>query len=160
VSCLGFKGEAPRYSDNAYKNPFSDETALFETSERGMSRINVFWGTEGAHGETGRLFGQLGKFDKNTLDVGEGIGTKYEGIGDQKTIQFEDRRPELPTGMEKGGHGGSHGYLTNEFIQALVEDREPVVDVYEAMAMTVPGIIAHQSALKSGERLPIPDFDL
>ncbi len=160
VSCIGFRGEAPRYQNNIYNNPFSDETALFETSEGGMSRINVFWGTEGAHGETGRLFGQLGKFDGNTLEVGEGIGAKYEGIGDQKSINFPDRRPALPPGMEKGGHGGSHGYLTNEFINALLEDREPIIDVYEAMAMTVPGIVAHESALRNGERLPIPDFDL
>jgi predicted dehydrogenase len=159
VSCMGFKGEAPRYKDNTYNNPFSDESALFETSEGGMSRMNVFWGTEGAHGETGRLFGQLGKFDRDILQVGEGIGAKYEGIGDRKILEFPDRRPALPPGMDKGGHGGSHGYLTNEFIMALLEEREPLIDVYEAIAMTAPGIIAHQSALKNGERLVIPDFD-
>jgi hypothetical protein len=43
---------------------------------------------------------------------------------------------------------------------ALVEEREPVVDLYEAIALTAPGIVAHQSALKKGERLKIPDFDL
>jgi predicted dehydrogenase len=160
VSCLGFKGVAPRYQNNAYNNPFSDETALFETSEGGMSRINIFWGTEGAHGETGRLFGQWGKFDKDVLRTGEGIGAKYEGIGERETIELPDKRPPLPPGMEQGGHGGSHGYLTNEFLMSLLEDREPLVDVYEAMAMTVPGIIAHESALKNGERLKVPVFDL
>ncbi|MBE9512002.1 MAG: gfo/Idh/MocA family oxidoreductase, partial [Bacteroidetes bacterium] len=159
VSCLGFRGDAPRYENNIYNNPFSDETALFETSEGGMSRINIFWGTEGAHGETGRLFGQLGKFDKNIMVVGEGIGATYEGIGDRKTIDFPDSRPPLPLDMGRGGHGGSHGYLTNEFIMALIEDREPLIDVYEGIAMTAPGIVAHQSALKNGEQLTIPDFD-
>ena len=159
VSCLGFRGDAPRYENNIYNNTFSDETALFETSEGGMSRVNIFWGTEGAHGETGRLFGQLGKFDKNTLVVGEGIGATYEGIGDRKTIDFPDNRPPLPLDMGRGGHGGSHGYLTNEFIMALIEDREPLIDVYEGIAMTAPGIVAHQSALKNGEQLSIPDFD-
>jgi predicted dehydrogenase len=160
VSCLGFEGKEPRYRNNSYNNPFSSETALFETSEGGMSRINIFWGAEGAHGETGRLFGEYGKFDRNVLHVGKGIGAKYEGIGDRKEITFPDTRPPLPPGMEKGGHGGSHGYLTNEFIMALVEEREPVVDLYEAIALTAPGIVAHQSALKKGERLKIPDFDL
>ena len=61
--------------------------------------------------------------------------------------------------MSLGGHGGSHGYLTNEFIMALVEEREPLIDVYEGIAMTAPGIVAHQSALKNGERLTIPNFD-
>ena len=159
VSCLGFKGEAPRYNDNIYNNPFNSESALFETSEGGMSRINVFWGAEGAHGETGRLFGQLGKFENNILHIGKGIQAKYEGIGDRGVIEFEDRRPALPLDLKLGGHGGSHGYLTNEFIMALIEAREPIVDVYEGIAMTAPGIVAHQSALKNGEQLNIPDFD-
>lgn len=160
VSCLGFPGDAPRYKNNSYNNPFSSETALFETSEDGMSRINIFWGAEGAHGETGRLFGELGKFDENILHIGKGIGAKFEGIGDRDIIEFSDRRPPLPPGMEPGGHGGSHGYLTNEFIMALIEDREPLIDVYEAIAMTAPGIVAHQSALQKGIRLIIPSFDI
>ena len=159
VSGLGFRGDAPRYKNNSYNNPFSSETALFETSEEGMSRINVFWGTEGAHGETGRLFGELGRFDKNVLHIGKGIQAKYEGIGDRDEIEYPDNRPSLPEGMDMGGHGGSHGHLTNEFIMALVEDREPLIDVYEGIAMTSPGIVAHQSALKNGERLLIPDLD-
>jgi len=67
--------------------------------------------------------------------------------------------PALPPGMPAGGHGGSHGPLANEFITAILQDREPLVNVYEALAMTVPGIIAHQSALKGGERLTVPQFD-
>jgi hypothetical protein len=124
-----------------------------------MSRINVFWGAEGAHGETGRLFGELGRFDRNVLHVGEGFVAKFKDHGDRKEIEFPDNRPPLPAGMELGGHGGSHGPLTNEFIMALVEDREPLIDLYEGIAMTAPGIIAHQSALKNGEQMPIPDFD-
>ncbi|MCX6895570.1 MAG: gfo/Idh/MocA family oxidoreductase, partial [Verrucomicrobia bacterium] len=53
-------------------------------------------------------------------------------------------------------HGGSHTFITHEFIEALTQNRRPVVDIYEALAFTVPGIVAHQSALKSGELLKIP----
>ena len=60
---------------------------------------------------------------------------------------------------ESGGHGNSHPFLTHEFVSALVEEREPVVDVYESVAMTVPGIIAHQSALQGGPQLPVPQLD-
>ena len=42
---------------------------------------------------------------------------------------------------------------------ALLENREPAVDIYESLAMTVPGIVAHQSALKNGEMLDVPSFD-
>ncbi len=64
-----------------------------------------------------------------------------------------------PPGMPAGGHGGSHGPLANEFVTSILQDREPMINVYEALAMTVPGIVAHQSALKDGETLPIPQFD-
>ena len=57
------------------------------------------------------------------------------------------------------GHEGSHAFLTHEFIDALVKNRRPAVDVYAAVACTAPGIVAHQSALRDGERLKIPSFD-
>jgi hypothetical protein len=66
--------------------------------------------------------------------------------------------PPLPPGVPAGGHGGSHGPLMNEFITAILEDRQPLVNVYEALAMTVPGIVAHQSALKDGETLKVPQY--
>jgi hypothetical protein len=58
-----------------------------------------------------------------------------------------------------GGHGGSHGQLSHEFVTAILEDRQPLIDVYEALAMTVPGIVAHQSSLKDGQRLSVPQFE-
>jgi hypothetical protein len=57
------------------------------------------------------------------------------------------------------GHGKSHPFITNEFIMALVEDREPAIDLYEALAFCVPGIVAHESSKKGGEQLKIPSFD-
>ena len=42
---------------------------------------------------------------------------------------------------------------------ALLEDREPAIDLYESLAFCVPGIVAHESALKGGEQLDIPQFD-
>ncbi len=47
-------------------------------------------------------------------------------------------------------------FLCAEFTNALLEDREPEIDLYESLAMTVPGIVAHESAGKDGEQLPVP----
>lgn len=57
------------------------------------------------------------------------------------------------------GHQGSHTFLTHEFVDALAHDRRPVIDIYEALAYTVPGIVAHESALRGGESLKIPQYD-
>jgi hypothetical protein len=56
------------------------------------------------------------------------------------------------------GHHGSHTFLTHEFIDALTRDRRPTVDIHEALAYTVPGIIAHESALNGGELMKIPQL--
>jgi hypothetical protein len=66
---------------------------------------------------------------------------------------------KLPESLRvKSGHGGSHTFITHEFISAIVEDRHPEVNIWEAIAYTLPGIIAHQSALKGGEVMKIKDY--
>ena len=66
----------------------------------------------------------------------------------------------VPPGVNAGGHGGSHGYLMSELVDAILRDRKPWVDVAQALNMTVAGIVAHQSALKNGELRKIPQYAL
>ncbi len=149
VSCLGFRGSKAVYEPggNRYENPFADELALFETSEGGASRMLKAKSIEKFIVETGRVFGERGRMEGMTY-IGAVSGGELPDIS----------RPALPPGVPGGGHGGSHGHLTHEFISSILEDRDPLIDVYEALAMTVPGIVAHESALKNGERLAIPQF--
>jgi len=56
------------------------------------------------------------------------------------------------------GHGSSPPFITNEFINAILEDRHPEVNVWEAIAYTMPGVIAHQSALAGGACMKIRDY--
>lgn len=147
VSCAGFNAGTKEYQpeNNRYKNPFTDEIALFRTSEGGASRMVVAWGVEGHHGEMGRVFGERGSM----------LETTYQGVA--KNLPNLDR-PPIPPSVPQGGHGGSHGPLMNEFVTAILEDRRPVVDIYQALSMTIPGVVAHQSALKDGELLKIPQY--
>jgi predicted dehydrogenase len=148
VSCQGFHGSLPVYQPgaNRYGNTFMDEIALFKTSEGGASRMLMCKSVHSLVEETGRVYG----------DKGWMVGMKYTGT--LKDLP-DTSRPALPPGVPAGGHGGSHGQLSHEFLTAILENREPLVNVYEALAMTVPGIVAHQSALKDGESLKIPQFD-
>ena len=148
VSCAGFDAGLPEYKPgaNRYNNPFSDEVALFQTSEGGASRMLMCKGIHSLIVEQGRVFGERGYMD----------GTEYHGSAKELPDLV---RPALPPGVPAGGHGGSHGYLTDEFITSILQDREPLVHIYAALAMTVPGIVAHQSALKGGETLKVPQYD-
>ena len=78
----------------------------------------------------------------------------------EKVAKMNLRKPALPPNMSAGGHGGSHGYLTNDFIEAILLDRLPLVNVAVALNTTMCGVVAHQSALKDGELLKIPQFML
>ncbi|GAA4447635.1 Gfo/Idh/MocA family oxidoreductase [Ravibacter arvi] len=57
------------------------------------------------------------------------------------------------------GHGGSHPHLVHEFLSALVEDREPFPNAQQSANWTSVGILAHESALKGGEIIRLPDFE-
>jgi predicted dehydrogenase len=156
VSCIG-TGDAgePALKDNQYNNPFLNGMGLFLTDAGHPFRCNVAWDIH-AHGERAQWFGTKG-------------AVYLPGSGGQPlTIQIEDRTldtlpdywPMVPPKMRRGtGHGRSHPFITNEFVMALVEDREPAIDLYESLAFCVPGIVAHESALKGGEQLDIPQFD-
>ena len=66
----------------------------------------------------------------------------------------------LPEAMRhNSGHDGSHTFLAHDFIDSIINQRRPAVDIYNALAYTVPGIIAHKSALAGGERMKIPVYD-
>lgn len=148
VSCYGVRNEREMYQAgrNIYGNPFSTEIAMFRTSEGGLSRQARSGDSPGKPSEAGRLRGTKGTF----------YGT-YEGL---ETNLPDLNRPMLPAGMPAGGHGGSHGQLTHEFILSILEDRKPLIDIISALNMTVPGIVAHASALKNGESMKIPQYKL
>jgi hypothetical protein len=134
--------------NNPYNNPFQTEISLYRTSEGGMARMGRSSDTYG-HGygsETGRVRGTKGSFYD-----------KYQGL--EKNLP-DITQPPLPPGVPAGGHGGSHGRLSDEFISAILEDRLPEVHIANALNMTVGGIIAHRSALRDGEWLDIPQYSL
>lgn len=159
ASCLGWGNPQDPYikdRDNAYDNPFDVQSGIFKTNRNHMSRVNVFW--QGiAHGERAQWFGtDLAFYSPGS--GGQPFKIEGERAPDWKKIpNFWERLPK-PL-RHDSGHGGSHTFITHEFIAALIEDREPAVDIYEALAMTSPGIVAHESSLKGGEQLKIPQFD-
>lgn len=56
-----------------------------------------------------------------------------------------------------GGHQGSHHFLADDFVRAIAAGTLPPVNAWVAARYTLPGIIAHQSALQQGARLRVPD---
>lgn len=57
------------------------------------------------------------------------------------------------------GHGGSHPHLAHEFVMAIIEDRDPFPNAAQSANWTSVGILAHESAMKGGEIIKIPDYN-
>jgi predicted dehydrogenase len=76
---------------------------------------------------------------------GDGDGDGESGAGHRSFVQG-------------GGHGGSHPHLVHEFVSSVLAGRPPSVDDLTAANWTATGIAAHESALRGGERVVIPDF--
>lgn len=152
VSCQGHRGIVPAYQpeNNVYKNPFGTEIALFRTEEGGTARMIIARDIQGHSVETGRCFGEKGSYTD-----------KFNGCEEAANLvaRLSLKKPALPPNVKPGGHGGSHGYLGNEFVESILENRRPLVDISKALNMTVPGIIAHHSALKDGETLKVPKYE-
>jgi predicted dehydrogenase len=58
------------------------------------------------------------------------------------------------------GHGGSHPHLAHEFLSALAESRDPFPNAVQSANWTCVGILAHESAMKGGQLLRLPEFTL
>jgi mycothiol synthase len=65
---------------------------------------------------------------------------------------------ELPCEFFQGVGGRSDlEAMLADFVESVRGDTKPPVDVHESMDMQLPGIVAHESGLRGGVRLDVPD---
>jgi hypothetical protein len=172
VTAMGWGDQHQMLGDkNYYKNPFWNSQAFFKTSGGHSARISVWWHAAAGHTERGAFYGDRMSY---VMERPEGsppvvirqsprpesqIGIYDSQVGIER-FKVPDHREKLPHELRgvQAPHGNSHPFITHEFIAAIVEDRVPAVDVREAIAYTLPGLIAHRSALQGGAQLKIPDL--
>lgn len=156
VSCQGSADfDESRRTPNGIGNIFNSEVGLFRTAEGGLSRM-IICKSQGEYLEAGRVRGEYAGY--NNSFVGDATGQKRYEEAIKNGLQL--RKYALPPGVEPGGHGGSHGYLGDDFVDAILRGRKPAVDVIDALNMTTPGYYAHLSATRDGETLKIPQYSL
>lgn len=153
-----FQGEV---KPNGAGNVFSSEAAICRTGEGGLFRL-VKTNAQGEYLEAGRLRGEYAGYDGHNGRVDGFVG---DGVGKERLEKalaegLSLKKPLLPPSVQAGGHGGSHGYLSNDFVEAILLDRAPRVGILDALNMTVPGYYAHLSATKDGETLKVPQYTL
>ena len=72
---------------------------------------------------------------------------------------YDDDEARHLSFTQGGGHGGSHPHMVNEFLTALSEDRDPFPNAAQSANWTSVGILAHESAMRGGEIMRLPDFN-
>lgn len=173
VTAVGWGDGHEALKDNPYKNPFWNETAFFKTTKGHSARVSICWHVAAGETERGQFLGdrmsyfmQRPEGSPNTvIRIADNGKTELDSNGYPKG-KLEIAKALLPAYLERlpepmrvpTGHGGSHTFLTHEFISAIREDRHPAVDVYEAIAYTAPGIAAHASAMRGGATVKIKDY--
>ncbi len=167
---------------------FSNEMALFKMSNGSAVRILEMRetpGTAGHDSETFRIFGTHGAFSENRwfgierpklpnpdlANLPKPTATPlkpaemFDPLPPEVQLAFKrvmhrdvDEAKLLSIDFQPQGHGGSHPYLVHEFVDAVAHDRQPAINVWEAVRYMAMGVAAHQSALKDGETLDVPDW--
>ena len=71
---------------------------------------------------------------------------------------FDALPEEFKAIPECNGHMASHQLLIHDFCSACQTRKQPYVNAWRAARYTIPGLIAHQSALAGGVLVDVPDF--
>jgi predicted dehydrogenase len=175
VVCHG-SGSISKERAEKYGSPFAVETATFK-----LENSNIVAEAARALYETVRQY-------RESFDVyGDKLSWEWSQVEDDGHVQFdggeEAHKMEAPdtdkllsddiakytlreqildadhvSFIQGAGHGGSHPHMVQEFIDAIVEEREPFPDAIRSADWTAAGICAHESALHDAARVEIPDF--
>jgi predicted dehydrogenase len=93
--------------------------------------------------------------DPSLADVSPELRAAF--VSGAASVHDTERLPESFRG-ERNGHEGSHHFLVDDFVRAVDGGVLPPVNAWRAARFTLPGIVAHESARRGGERLAVPDF--
>ena len=173
--------------DNVWKNPFSNETMLCRMSDGSSARISEFrrighpgtvgmslYGTEASYEEQVGSKMWVTKDRAACVDLSEKLRCKDIPVGgdggnmakvgsaDGTHCGVSEAHPVnlLPKEFAglPNGHNGSHQFLVHDFVTACATGITPPNHVWAAARYLVPGLIAHESALKGGVLMEVPDF--
>ncbi|NNJ24280.1 Gfo/Idh/MocA family protein [Alienimonas chondri] len=181
VSCFG----SGRVRDDIREksgNPFAVETCHIKVKDRDLTAHiwRFLYDVARQYRESFDVYGTNKSFEW-TLTEGEHhvlhtagkpepeIPTKVEIPDFAHLLPQEIQRFTLPAEihdadhlsfLQGGGHGGSHPHMVHEMVSALIDDRDPQPNAVTSANWTCVGLCAHESALKGGELVRLPEFTL
>jgi len=181
VSCFG-SGTIRKELIGKYDSPFAVESCHIKLADSDVSAriIRSLFDTARQYRESIDVYGSKQAFEWPLIEGEDPVlhTAKRPEPEIPQRIKVPDYASRLPEGIrpfttqgvydiaehthlsftQGGGHGGSHPHLAHEFVTALIENRDPFPNAVESANWTCVGLCAHESALKGGEIVRLPEF--
>lgn len=178
VSCFG-SGRIDENLIAKYGSPFAIETChiKFKDSDLSAEVTRSLFNTARQYRESFDVYGSKKSFEWTQIEHEDSvihIGETPERvkIPDYARLLPEEIQSFTTAGVydsddnqhlsfiQGAGHGGSHPHLVHAFVSALAEGRQPYPNAQQSANITCVGILAHESAMKGGEIIYLPEFTL
>lgn len=177
VSCFG-SGRIDEHLISKYGSPFAIETChiKFRNSDLSAEVTRSLFNTARQYRESFDVYGSEKSFEWTQIEHEDSVVHTGE---EPSRVKIPDYAHLLPKEIQHfttagvydennqhlsftqgAGHGGSHPHLVHEFVSSLIEKREPYPNAKESANITCVGILAHESAMKGGEIIQMPEFTL
>ena len=135
------------------------QVALFETKQGRILKILRSQVTpRNPHIVTYNLYGTKGLLETGRTEGYDTVGSRYFEETDKwlTPINCNGTKLDAPLNHKFGGHGTSDYYGAQAFLDYLEFGKEPYTTVDRAVELTLPGILAHEAAMKEHVWLDVP----
>ena len=155
VSCM-----VPDVKYNPYRDKPKTGVALFKTAKGAVIRILIGFDAYVGMDHNYYVMGTRGTLETDKTAPLE-TASSYAKFADVPGTYYN--KLEIPLhlsfpGESTAGHGGADHKMLMDFIRCIQEDTPPPLDVDDGIRMSLPGIIAHESSLRGGELMMIPEI--
>ena len=155
VSCM-----IPDVVCSPYNETRKNGVAIFKTSRGAVIRILICFDAYAGYGHRYMIIGTEGSIENdNTKPLEEAMS-----FASLRSVDGSiNRKLEIPVTLasmdEKETRGRGEIKMLGEFIDCIINDTPSPIDVNAAIDMTLPGIIAYESACRGGELMIIPEIN-
>lgn len=152
VSCM-----IPDVVCNPYSEIRKNGVAIFKTEKGAVIRVLICFDAYAGYSHKFMLIGTEGSIENdNTKPLDEAMS--YAQL---RSVEGSiHRKIEIPVTImsmdEKETRGRGEKKMLNEFVDCIINDTSSPICIDLAIDMSLPGIIAHESALRGGELMEIP----
>ena len=135
------------------------QVALFQTKQgRTLKILRSQVTPRKPHIVTYNLYGTKGLLETGRTEGYDTVGNRYFEETDKRLtpINCNGTKLDAPLNHKFGGHGTSDYYGAQAFLDYIEFGKEPYTTVDRAVELTLPGIIAHEAAMKGHVWMDIP----